>query len=186
MKCVICGGPDGQPWGSYGPTPACAPCHSTVVDQQRAALTTKPTALYRLYDAFGRLLYIGMTSDLPRRWKEHRTEHRYWWHQVVERSLEWFPIRRQAWRAEGRAVLAELPLHNNASWGDLTGGRRPELPAGVPPRPEQPEAEEWWSDQAVADTYWLALAIWRAQLRDAGLTAEESAVVIAGCRGRSA
>jgi hypothetical protein len=126
-----------------------------------------------------------MTSDIPRRWKEHRREHRYWWHQVAERSLEWFPTRRQAWRAESRAVLAELPLHNSASWSDLTGGRRPELPAGVPPRPEQPRTEDWLSDKPVADAYWLALAAWRAQLRDAGLTAEESAVVLAGRRDRS-
>ncbi|MET7389864.1 GIY-YIG nuclease family protein [Streptomyces sp. NPDC005529] len=168
MKCVSCGGPDGRPWGSYGPTPACKSCHCAYVDQQRATLTSRPTCLYRLYDVFGRLLYVGMTSDLSRRWKEHRTEHRAWWGQVATRRLEWFPNRPQAWRAESRAVRDELPLHNTACWGDFTGGRRPDPPSGIPPYPEPPEVEEWWSNERVADVYWLAVALWRAQLRDAG------------------
>jgi hypothetical protein len=182
MKCAICSGPDGQSWGSWSPTPACWTCHYSAVSSQRAALDAMPTCLYRLHDAFGRLLYIGMTSNLPRRWKEHRTEHRYWWYQVAERSLEWFPTRRHAWRVESRAVLAELPLHNSNSWSDLTDGRRPELPPGVPPYPGRPTSEEWWADEPVAAAYWLRLAVWRAQLRDAALSPEELTVFLAGRR----
>lgn len=185
MKCVICGSPNGRPWGSYGPTPACHPCHSTVVSQQRAALESKPTCVYRLYDVFGRLLYVGMTSDIPRRWKEHRKDHRSWWYQTVERPLEWFPGRVDAWHAERQAVRTELPLHNNESWGDFTDGRRPELPWGVPPRPVPPASEEWWSDEEVAASFWFETAVWRAQLLDAALTRDELAVVLAGRRDRS-
>lgn len=179
VNCLICGSPNGRAWGSYGPTPACEPCHSEVVSQQRTALSEKPTCLYRLYDVFGRLLYAGITADLARRWKEHRSEHRSWWYQVTERRVQWFPSRRQAWRAERQAVQAELPLYNNESWGDFTGGRRPELPSGVPPRPDPPTGE----DQAAADAYGVELAVWWAQLCDAALTRDELGVVRAGRLG---
>ncbi|MFE6634682.1 GIY-YIG nuclease family protein [Streptomyces tendae] len=179
MNCLICGSPNGRAWGSYGPTPACEPCHSDVVSQQRTALSGKPTCLYRLYDVFGRLLYAGITADLARRWKEHRSEHREWWYQVTERRVQWFPSRGLAWRAERQAVRAELPLYNNESWGDFTGGRRPELPSGVPPRPDPPTGE----DQVAVDAYGVELAVWWAQLCDAALTRDELGVVRAGRRG---
>lgn len=133
MNCVICGSSDGRDWG---PSTACAPCHGQVVAKQRAALRGIPTCLYRLYDVFGRLLHAGMTSNLARRWREHRMDHRSWWDQVTERRLKWLPTRDGAWHAERKAVRTELPLHNNESWGEFSDGRpRPELPAGVPPRP---------------------------------------------------
>lgn len=66
-RCIVCGGPDGIPWGSWKPSPACAPCHSAVVSKRRAELDALPTCLYRLFDVFGRLLYVGISSDLTRR-----------------------------------------------------------------------------------------------------------------------
>ncbi|MFG3349530.1 hypothetical protein ACGF1Z_31290 [Streptomyces sp. NPDC048018] len=61
----------------------------------------------------------------------------------------------------------------------MTGGRRPALPAGVPDHPALPEGDFWWEDTDVASRYWLARAIWRAQLRDAALTPAELAVLLA-------
>lgn len=74
----------------------------------------------------------------------------------------------------------ELPLHNAESWGDLTGGLRPLLPAGVPVPPPVPEGEDWFEDTATVSRYRLDYGIWQAQLRDAALTPEELAVVLAG------
>jgi len=34
-------------------------------------LTDRPTALYRLTDAAGRLLYVGITTDPAARFKKH-------------------------------------------------------------------------------------------------------------------
>ncbi|MGR6968998.1 GIY-YIG nuclease family protein [Streptomyces cynarae] len=177
---MICGSPQGRAWGSYGPSPACQPCHLDVIGRQRAALEAIPTCLYRLYDVFGRLLYVGITSNLARRWKEHRRDHQFWWYQVAERRLEWFPTRDRAWRAERQAVRAELPLHNGEAWGQFgNGGARPELPPGVPPRPKLVVAEEGWLDEPALRAHLMEVAVWRARLRDAALSPEELAVVLA-------
>ncbi|MEU8968138.1 GIY-YIG nuclease family protein [Streptomyces monashensis] len=147
--------------------------------QQRVALEAIPTCVYRLYDLFGRLLYVGMTSNIARRWKEHRTDHRDWWYQVTERHLEWFPTRDQAWRAERDAVHTELPLYNNASWGDFSEGhRRPQLPPGVPPYPKLTVGEEEQLDEAALHAYAQEVAVWTAQLLDAALNPEELVTVV--------
>ncbi|MDX3587602.1 hypothetical protein PV740_39135 [Streptomyces europaeiscabiei] len=179
MKCVICGSPDAVAWGSYKPSPACHPCHCARVDTGRVRLGGTPTCLYRLYDVFGTLLYLGISSDLKRRWKEHRTSS-WWWPQVIERREEWFDDRPTAHAAEGHAVRTELPLHNSASWGDFTDGQRPTLPPGISGRPSPPDVDGWWHDQAAVGAYQLLLEIWRAQLRDAALSPDELKVVLAG------
>jgi hypothetical protein len=69
------------------------------------------TALYRLRDSAGRLLYVGI-SDAPfRRWVEHSTD-KAWWPEVAECSLEWFGSRPAALSAEASAIQAEHPAHN--------------------------------------------------------------------------
>ncbi|MFG2900954.1 GIY-YIG nuclease family protein [Streptomyces zaomyceticus] len=149
------------------------------MDQRATQLYAMPTCLYRLFDVFGRLLYVGISSDLKRRWKEHRKKH-WWWPQVVERREEWFDDRGSAFEEERATVRTELPLHNAESWGDMTGGLHPPLPAGVPERPPTPEGEDWFEDTVAASHYWLSRNIWRAQLRDAAPTPEELAVILAG------
>jgi hypothetical protein len=135
--------------------------------------------VYQLYDVFGRLLYVGFTSNIPRRWKEHRKEHRGWWPQVVRRETTWFVNRPAAFRAEREAVRSGLPLHNSESWGPYTGGLRPALPSGIGPRPAPPLSENWGQDGSAMAAYLLELDIWQAQLRDAALTPEELAAVLA-------
>ncbi|MFJ8345058.1 GIY-YIG nuclease family protein [Streptomyces sp. NPDC094153] len=174
MNCTICGSPNGRHWGSYGPTPACNRCHSEQVDQQQAALAVKPTCLYRLYDASGQLLYVGITSDIARRWKEHRTKHQGWWPQIAERRVIWFLERSHAWHAEREAVWAERPLHNDETTAYIAGT----LPAPLrnpEPTPTPPPGEGWWRDERAVAEYTLAWKIWLAQLRDAGLSPEEQA-----------
>lgn len=85
----------------------------------RQSITTTPApppndgeaAVYRLFGEEGELLYIGSTSDLTRRWIDHKRE-RVWWSRVVSYTLEWHANRSAAYVAEGVAVKLEAPLHN--------------------------------------------------------------------------
>ncbi|MGW5197337.1 GIY-YIG nuclease family protein [Streptomyces spiralis] len=69
------------------------------------------TALYRLRDASGSLLYVGISEDPLRRWAEHSKDKR-WWPLVTAFTLRWFDSRNRALIAEARAIRAERPLHN--------------------------------------------------------------------------
>ncbi|MEV6212920.1 GIY-YIG nuclease family protein [Kitasatospora sp. NPDC051914] len=86
-------------------------------------LNSKQTALYRLFDEDGVLLYVGITADLKKRFYNHRcgngkTPPKAWWPQVAEQRIEWFDDRSEAEDAESFAIVAEHPLHNQ----DKTSG----------------------------------------------------------------
>lgn len=71
------------------------------------------TALYRLYDASDQLLYVGITNNLERRWREHRRDRRdTWWPDVTHKVIEWLPSRRAAQAVERQVVQAEKPVYN--------------------------------------------------------------------------
>lgn len=72
---------------------------------------TGETALYRLYDATGQLLYIGISRSPLNRWGVHAENHA-WWSAVATYRLEWHVDRETAIEAERRTVAAEEPLHN--------------------------------------------------------------------------
>lgn len=76
----------------------------TVVDDD-------PSALYRLYDAGYRLLYVGVADDPGDRWSQHALTSS-WWPDVAIKTLEWYPNRRAALDAETKAIAAESPVHN--------------------------------------------------------------------------
>jgi predicted GIY-YIG superfamily endonuclease len=89
---------------------------------RRAGRATEPpppdikpgfTALYRLYDAAGVLLYIGITDDLRARMDQHSRD-KDWWPEVARRTVAWYREREDADRAETLAVAAEKPIHNKA------------------------------------------------------------------------
>lgn len=84
----------------------------------------KPNDLYRLYDNTGRLLYIGITSRGPRRWREHMRD-KPWWKDVETIHLEHHPNRTAVEQAELQAIKTERPLHNIA--------HKPEGDTPVPP-----------------------------------------------------
>lgn len=71
----------------------------------------KPHALYRFFDATGRLLYIGITMNPANRWDRH-SDDKPWWSQVARIAIETLPSRADALDAERRAIQAEQPLHN--------------------------------------------------------------------------
>jgi len=65
-----------------------------------------------LYDATGRLLYVGITCDLQERWKDHAQDKKAWWSEVTEKRAQWYPERGEAERDEVHAIVTEYPLHN--------------------------------------------------------------------------
>lgn len=70
------------------------------------------TALYRLFDREGTLLYVGITHDPQQRAKAHRT--RQWWPQVAKVKIQWHRTRLDAHRAERVAIHDESPRYNIA------------------------------------------------------------------------
>lgn len=68
------------------------------------------TAVYRMYDKAGALLYVGIAFDPLSRWRQHQLAP--WFGSVVERWVEWYPTRDEAAAAEKEAIRMESPLHN--------------------------------------------------------------------------
>lgn len=73
------------------------------------------TALYRLYDAEGVLLYVGVSGNPPARWTNHAAT-QTWWPEVAKLTLAWFDTREMALDAELRAIGTEHPRHNRPGW----------------------------------------------------------------------
>lgn len=73
--------------------------------------TDQPTAVYRLYDSAGALLYVGVTSNPDARFGAHSLI-QPWWAQVAARDVTWYPTRTEGKAAEAEAVRTENPLHN--------------------------------------------------------------------------
>ena len=71
---------------------------------------SKPTTLYRFFDAEGVLLYVGISSIGAMRWVGHQS--REWWIDVATVTTEHFPDRDLAAEAEIVAIRTEKPRHN--------------------------------------------------------------------------
>lgn len=69
------------------------------------------TAVYRLYDKDGTLLYVGMSSNPEVRCGAHAIK-QPWWPEVADRKDVWFENRIDACVGERRAIQGENPLHN--------------------------------------------------------------------------
>jgi PHD/YefM family antitoxin component YafN of YafNO toxin-antitoxin module len=74
-------------------------------------LDDKRTALYRLYDADGVLLYIGISHDPETRFGQH-SKLKEWWPLVARREVQWFDDLPSAATAEAEAIRGEDPEHN--------------------------------------------------------------------------
>jgi excinuclease UvrABC nuclease subunit len=70
-------------------------------------------ALYRHYDAEGRLLYVGVTDCLSARDRQHAAT-AAWHHKVAKTETQWCLSRAHALALECVAVVHEAPLHNIA------------------------------------------------------------------------
>lgn len=85
------------------------------------------TAVYRLFDAADRLLYVGVGELPATRWQDHRS-HKEWWPQVDHSTVRYFPTRDEALAEEARAIAAEHPLHNVMGTPRVAARRRRDVP----------------------------------------------------------
>lgn len=72
---------------------------------------SRRTALYRLFDSSGNLLYVGIGFSTSARWRAH-AETKPWWPLVTRRDVTWFERREDAEVAEENAIRDEGPLFN--------------------------------------------------------------------------
>ena len=94
------------------------------------------TTLYRMFDAAGDLLYVGITSRGGRRFDEH-AKVQPWWVEVASVTVEHFATRTEALAAELAAIRVEDPTYNAAGRElicDRCGRKVPEL-TGYGPQP---------------------------------------------------
>lgn len=71
-----------------------------------------PTALYRLHDSDGVLLYVGISSNPRARFTQHSLE-KPWWGDVACTDVSWLMCSRQeALAVEATVIRDERPLHN--------------------------------------------------------------------------
>lgn len=68
------------------------------------------TALYRLYDDAGELLYVGIGAQPKSRISEHRKKP--WGSEIHSTTTEWHESRDAALAAEAAAIAAERPAYN--------------------------------------------------------------------------
>lgn len=76
------------------------------------ALRSRPTMLYRAYDAAGVLLYVGITKDVDQRLREHRMTTSWCRDEMARVEIEEYPNRDLAHWAEFHAITIEAPKHN--------------------------------------------------------------------------
>ncbi|MFJ2676364.1 GIY-YIG nuclease family protein [Streptomyces sp. NPDC087525] len=69
------------------------------------------TAVYRLYDTVGALIYVGITNNPPRRWSLHAYE-KTWWSDVTLREVEWHSTREEAEIVEAETISIFRPKWN--------------------------------------------------------------------------
>lgn len=74
------------------------------------ALADRRTAVYRLFDAAGALLYVGASCNPQSRIPSHKDKP--WWQEVADTSVEWFADRVNALRHEAAAIADESPRYN--------------------------------------------------------------------------
>jgi hypothetical protein len=114
-----------------------------------------PTALYRLFGDEDALLYIGVARIFGRRWHQH-AQAQPWWPEVKRQTVDWYPSREEALRAETAAIRTEFPRYNV-----VHNGPRPEQAAPhvvlAPPLPAVPHGLPVISDRALADHLGITL-----------------------------
>lgn len=71
----------------------------------------RPTALYLLFDADDRLLYVGITFDPSQRFVTHKRT-MPWWGQVARRDVRWFDTRSEAEAEEIATIQRADPPYN--------------------------------------------------------------------------
>lgn len=81
--------------------------------REKAIRDAVPVALYRHFDAEGRLLYVGISKMPERRLDQHRL-YSQWFHLMHSTTVEWIDGLAAALSAERVAILNEAPIYNKA------------------------------------------------------------------------
>lgn len=98
------------------------PAQGLMIHPGTQSAGSSETAVYRLFDANGRLLYVGIGRNPMGRWAAHAELS--WWSTVHRFTVAWFDSRREAADEERRALRSESPAHNiqgTARHGLVTG-----------------------------------------------------------------
>lgn len=74
-------------------------------------MVTGLIGLYRLHNADGALLYVGITSTVTERMATHERT-KPWWSEVASIDIEYFATRQAALAAERAAIVSEQPRYN--------------------------------------------------------------------------
>lgn len=77
----------------------------------RIVSSATPTSVYRYYDRFGILLYVGITSRSTSRNQEHNKS-KIWWHYVAWQEVDHYPSREVAHRHEVELIEKFAPPFN--------------------------------------------------------------------------
>lgn len=72
---------------------------------------TRATSVYRLFDAEGNLLYVGITNRGHHRLNQHAAD-KDWWQDVASATIEHHLNRQAAMAAETKAIREENPRYN--------------------------------------------------------------------------
>lgn len=78
---------------------------------ERVSCVPVPTALYRHFNAEGRLLYVGISLSPTYRLAQHR-DASAWFQQIASITVAWFDDRMAALKAEKEAIQSEHPEFN--------------------------------------------------------------------------
>lgn len=76
-------------------------------------VANEPTYLYRFFSRDGKLLYVGISNSITRRFAEHAAT-KSWFNLIGHASVEDYTSRPDALTAELLAIQTELPVHNIA------------------------------------------------------------------------
>lgn len=90
--------------------------YSGEVGARLPRVPARGTKVYRLYDDWGVLLYVGVTcrQTLSERFNAHRRSAR-WWPLVAALEVETYERNHEALAAEVAAIRAEIPVYNRRS-----------------------------------------------------------------------
>lgn len=113
-------------------------------------MSTGGHALYRFYDHFGALLYVGITVNPPQRFRAHQGG-KLWWSEVAGIRLEHHHSRDSVIEAERQAITHEKPRYNIRHNDNVASvAARPARPEYVLVEYESPE-REWTPAERAAD-----------------------------------
>jgi hypothetical protein len=130
-----------------------------------------PTTLYRFFDGAGRLLYVGISGELPKRLTTHNRR-QPWWRKVARSTYEHFETREAAREAERKAIRGDHPRFNRA---DVVPPAQLPLPMARRPRPRAVDAAPPQDYVTEADTVAFLADALLARLREEATRERESA-----------